>query len=60
MLRGIRIPDWYLLLVAILGTLSGCQSLVALVRFAISLHTTLFTALWIELTRPLSDFALLD
>ena len=27
MRRGIRIPAWYLLLVAVLGILSGCQSL---------------------------------
>jgi hypothetical protein len=27
MRRGIRIPAWYLLLVAVLAILSGCQSL---------------------------------
>ncbi len=34
MRRGIRIPAWYLLLVAVLGILSGCQSLWDLERFA--------------------------
>ena len=27
MRRGLRFPAWYLLLVAVLGILSGCQSL---------------------------------
>lgn len=27
MRRGVRTPAWYLLLVAVLGILSGCQSL---------------------------------
>jgi hypothetical protein len=27
MRRGVRFPAWYLLLVAVLGILSGCQSL---------------------------------
>ena len=27
MRRGVRIPSWYLLLVAVLGILSDCQSL---------------------------------
>ena len=27
MRRGVRIPAWYLLLVAVLGIMSGCQSL---------------------------------
>jgi hypothetical protein len=55
MRRGIRIPDWYLLLVAILGILSSCQSLRDLERFAIRHHTALTTALEIELTHPPSD-----
>ena len=33
MRRGVRIPAWYLLLVAVLGILSGCQSLRDLERF---------------------------
>ena len=57
MRRGIRIPAWYLLLVAILGILSSCQSLRDLERFAIRHHTALTTALEIELTRPPSDSA---
>jgi hypothetical protein len=48
-------PAWYLLLVAILGILSSCQSLRDLERFAIRHHTALTTALEIELTRPPSD-----
>ncbi len=35
MRRGVRFPSWYLLLVAVLGILSGCQSLRDLERFAI-------------------------
>jgi hypothetical protein len=34
MRRGIRIPAWYLLLVAILGILSSCQSLRDLERYS--------------------------
>ena len=37
MRRGARIPAWYLLLVAVLGILSRCQSLRDLERFAIRL-----------------------
>lgn len=33
MRRGVRIPAWYLLLVAVLGILSGCESLRDLERF---------------------------
>ena len=38
MRRCVRIPAWYLLLVAVLGIMSGYQSLRDLERFAIS-HT---------------------
>ena len=55
MRRGIRIPAWYLLLVAVLGILSGCQSLRDLERFAIRHHSALGEALGIELRRPPSD-----
>ena len=55
--RGIRIPAWYLLLVAVLGILSGCQSLRDLERFANRHHTALTTALGIELKRSPSDTA---
>jgi hypothetical protein len=33
MRRGVRIPAWYLPLVAVLGIMSGCQSLRNLERF---------------------------
>ena len=52
MRRGIRIPAWYLLLVAVLGILSRCQSLRDLERFAISHHGVLTEALGLELRRP--------
>ena len=51
MRRGIRIPAWYLLLVAVLGFLSGCQSLRDLERFAIRHHPVLTEALDLELQR---------
>jgi hypothetical protein len=57
MRRGIRIPAWYLLLVAILGKLSSCQCLRDLVRFAIRHPTALTSALGTELTSPPSDSA---
>jgi hypothetical protein len=57
MRRGIRIPAWYLLLVAVLGILSGCQSLRDLERFAIRHHSVLTEAQGIELRRPPSDSA---
>ncbi len=53
--RGVRFPAWYLLLVAILGILSGCQSLRDLERFAIRHHSALTEALGLELRRPPSD-----
>jgi hypothetical protein len=46
-----------MLLVAILGILSSCQSLRDLERFAIRHHTSLTSALGIELTRPPADSA---
>jgi hypothetical protein len=56
MRRGIRIPAWYLLLVAVLGILSCCQSLRDLERFAIC-HAVLTEALGLELQWPSSDSA---
>jgi hypothetical protein len=53
--RGVRFPAWYLLLVAVLGILSGCQSLRDLERFAIHHHSALTKALGVELRRPPSD-----
>jgi hypothetical protein len=55
MRRGLRFPAWYLLLVAVLGILSGCQSLRDLERFAIRHHSALTEALGLELRRPPSD-----
>ena len=55
MRRGVRFPAWYLLLVAVLGILSGCQSLRDLERFAIRHHSVLSAALGLELRRPPSD-----
>ncbi|MCT0214881.1 ISAs1 family transposase [Synechococcus sp. CS-1330] len=57
MRRGVRIPAWYLLLVAVLGILSRCQSLRDLERFAIRHHSVLTASLGIELRRPPSDSA---
>jgi len=55
MRRGVRFPVWYLLLVAVLGILSGFQSLRDLERFSIRHHTVLTEALGLELRRPPSD-----
>jgi hypothetical protein len=55
MRRGVRIPSGYLLLVAILGILSECQSLRDLERFAARHHRVLTEALGIELRRNPSD-----
>jgi len=57
MRRGVRIPAWYLLLVAALGILSKCESLRDLERFARRHHGVLTTALGLELRRPPSDSA---
>jgi len=57
MRRGVRIPAWYLLLVAVLGILRRCQSLRDLERFAIRHHSVLSEVLGIELRRPPSDSA---
>ena len=59
MRRGVRIPipSWYLLLVAVLGILSHCQSLRDLERFAERHHRVLTEALQIELWRYPSDSA---
>ena len=57
MRRGIRIPAWYLLLLAVLGILSNCQSLRDLERFAERHHGVLTEALGIELRRYPSDSA---
>ena len=55
MRRGVRSPAWYLLLVAVLGILSKCESLRDLERFARRHHAVLNDALGLELKRPPSD-----
>ena len=57
MRRGSRMPAWYLLLVAVLGILSKCESLRDLERFARRHHAVLTETLGIELKRPPSDSA---
>jgi len=55
MRRGVRFPGWYLLLVGVLGIVSGCQSLRDLERFAGRHHAVLTQSLGVELRRPPSD-----
>jgi hypothetical protein len=55
MRRGVRFPAWYLLLVAVLGILSRCQSLRDLEPFARRHHVVLTEALGLDLRRPPSD-----
>ena len=55
MRRGVRFQAWYLLLVAVLGILSGCQSLRDLERFANRHHSVLTGAIGLELRRPPAD-----
>ena len=57
MRRGVRIPAWCLLLVSVLGILSGCESLRDLERFARRHHAVLGKDVEIELRRPPSDSA---
>jgi hypothetical protein len=58
MQRGIRIPAWCLLLLAVLGILSRCHSLRDLERFAIRHHSVIKEALGIDLRLPPSDLAI--
>jgi hypothetical protein len=55
MRRGIRYPQWFLLLVAILGILSGCRSSRDLERFARRHRATLNHALGLDLKRWPTD-----
>ncbi len=55
MRRGVRFPALHLLLVAVLGIYSRCQSLRDLVRFTIHHHGVLTKALGMELRRPPSN-----
>jgi len=47
--RGMRYPQWLLLLMAILGIISGCRSARDLERFAKRHHQAYGTALGLEL-----------
>jgi len=57
MSRVVRIPAWYLLLVAVLVILSKCENLRDLERFARRHHAVLTESLGIEFKRPPSDSA---
>jgi len=57
MRRGVRIPAWYLMLVAVLGILSKCESIRDLERFARRRHAMLTVLLGIELKLPPTDSA---
>ena len=57
MARGIRFPQWYLLLVALLSILSGGQSLRDHERFARHHHAELTQQLGLSLKRSPSDTA---
>ena len=59
MRRGVRIPAWFLLLVAVLGILSRCQSLRDLERFSIRHHSgtsLLLCPYTLRLSRYPADF----
>jgi hypothetical protein len=53
--RGVRYPQWLLLLMAILGILSGCRSARDLERFAKRHHQAFAAALDLELTKAPCD-----
>jgi hypothetical protein len=53
--RGVRYPQWFLLLVAVLGILSGCRSSRDLERFARRHREALNQALGLEYRRWPSD-----
>jgi hypothetical protein len=53
--RGVRYPQWLLLLMAILGILSGCRSARDLERFAKRHHQAFGAALDLELTKAPCD-----
>lgn len=57
MRRGVRIPAWYPLLVAVFGILSKCESLRDLDRFARRHNPVLKESLGIVLKRSPSDSA---
>ena len=53
--RGVRYPQWFLLLVAVLGILSGCRSFRDLEAFARRHREALNQALGLEFQRWPSD-----
>ena len=53
--RGVRYPQWLLLLMAILGILSGCRSARDLERFAKRHHRAFAAALELELPKAPCD-----
>jgi len=53
--RGVRYPQWLLLLMAILGILSGCRSARDLERFAKRHHQAFSAALDLELPNAPCD-----
>ena len=53
--RGVRYPQWFLLLVAVLGILSGCRSSRDLEAFAWRHHKVLNQALGLNFNRWPSD-----
>ena len=53
--RGVRYPQWLLLLMAILGILSGCRSARDLERFAKRHHRAFAAALDLELPKAPCD-----
>ena len=53
--RGVRYPQWLLLLMAILGILSGCRSARDLERFARRHHQALSTALDVAIPKAPCD-----
>ena len=53
--RGVRYPQWLLLLIAILGILSGCRSARDLERFAKRHHQAFAAALDLELPKAPCD-----
>jgi hypothetical protein len=55
MRRGIRYPQWFLLLVSILGILSGCRSSRDLERFARRHRSTINQSLGLDLKRWPTD-----
>ncbi len=57
--RGVRYPQWLLLLMAILGILSGCRSARDLERFAKRHHQAFGAALGLELPKAPCDSILL-